>query len=328
MATRSDQGRRLPGAPFQDVRGSGHHAATGHLPLHAQSGLGLELRYGVKRKPLSVGATDDRLAERMLGLLLHRSGEMQERLLRPALRRENLRHLRLPAGDRPGLVQHHEIGAAGDLQSLGLANENPDLRALARAHEERGRGGQSQRAGAGDDEDGDRGRDRVGRVVPEQQPYGKRDQRDADHDGDEDGGDAVREPLDRGLRALRLLHQPDDLREHGLRADTGGLEAKRAGQVHGPAGHRIAGAFFDRQALPGDHAFIHGGSAFEDPPIHREAFPGTDQDEVARAHFLNRNFALPPPAPRARSWPAIVPVGESPPRPGPWRGLRAGGRGE
>ena len=48
----------------------------------------------------------------------------------------------------------------------------------------------------------------------------------AQHGRHEVGGDLVGQALDRGLGALRVLDQPDDLGERGIFADAGGAEGE------------------------------------------------------------------------------------------------------
>ena len=52
--------------------------------------------------------------------------------------------------------------------------------------------------------------------------------RDRDDDRDEEGRDAIGEPLNRRLRSLRLLHQRDDAGQHARRAEAGRLDFERA----------------------------------------------------------------------------------------------------
>ena len=66
--------------------------------------------------------------------------------------RSDVRHRRLALRDRAGLVQHDRLQLLGPLQRLGAAEQDAVLRALARAHHDRGRRRQAQRARAGDDQ--------------------------------------------------------------------------------------------------------------------------------------------------------------------------------
>ena len=118
-------------------------------------------------------------------------------------------------GDRAGLVQHHRVDVPGHLERLRVADQDPVPRTEAGADHDRGRRRQPEGARAGDDEHGHRvqDRERERRVRPEHPPADERQQRDPDDDRHEDRRDAVRQPLDRRLRALRVLDEPDDARQ-------------------------------------------------------------------------------------------------------------------
>ena len=88
-------------------------------------------------------------------------------------------------GDGAGLVEHHGVEPACRLEHLRALDEDAQLRAAARADEERRRGGQAQCAGARDDEHGDGGGERLIGVAGRDQPDGERHGCDDDHDGHE-----------------------------------------------------------------------------------------------------------------------------------------------
>ena len=72
-----------------------------------------------------------------------------------------------PVVTRAGLVEHDRVDAPRRLEHLGALDEDAELRAPAGAHEQRGGRGQTERAGAGDDQHrhrgGERGRGRLRR---------------------------------------------------------------------------------------------------------------------------------------------------------------------
>ena len=61
------------------------------------------------------------------------------------------------------------------------------------------------------------------------EPEAERGDGEADHDRDEDAGDAVGEPLHGRLARLRLGHEPRDLRQRRVGADAAS-RARRAGR--------------------------------------------------------------------------------------------------
>ena len=105
-----------------------------------------------------------------------------------------------------------------------------------------GRRGQTERAGAGDDErrhEHDRGVDEP-RLGPEEIPDDEREDREDHHGRHEVAGHDVDDALDRRLRALRVLDHADDVGERRVLADLGGAELEAAGLVDRAADDLIA----------------------------------------------------------------------------------------
>ena len=119
-----------------------------------------------------------------------------------------------------GLVEHHRIEPPASLQRLAAFDQDAELRAAAGRDHHGGRNREPHGAGTGDDQHRDRGDQglEVRRLGSEHEPQHEGRDRDRDHHRHEDGGDPVGETLDRRLRSLRLLHQPDDAGEDGIRA--------------------------------------------------------------------------------------------------------------
>ena len=196
-----------------------------------------------------------------------------------ALGPHEVRHLGTPFGQRSGLVQHHDIDPDGRFEALGVLYQNAVLGPFADSgHDGRGRR-QPQGAGAGDDEHRDQRQQSVRKSIfrVQQHPRCERDEGDADDHGHEDTRDAVHEFLHRSFAALRLLHQPDDLRQQGFAPDLRGREAETSPLVDGSGEHRVPGAFGCRHGLSGEHAFIDIGTALGDGSVHGDPFAGTCQ---------------------------------------------------
>ncbi len=83
----------------------------------------------------------------------------------------------------------------------------------------------------------------VGEGRTEQQPDHQGEHGDGQHHRHEDPGHPVGQPLNRRFASLRLLDQPDDLRQHGIVPHAHGAKMESAGAVERGAGHRIARAF-------------------------------------------------------------------------------------
>ena len=147
-----------------------------------------------------------------------------------------------PAGDRPGLVQHDGVDASGLLQHLGTLDQDPELRAPSGAHQQ-GRGrGQTERAGAGDDQHRDGGGEGELGLPAGAELEPQRHQGDEQHRGHEDRADLVGQPLHLGLAGLGVGDDPRDLRQPGVRADPGRAHHQTSARVDRRAGHRVARA--------------------------------------------------------------------------------------
>ena len=198
-------------------------------------------------------------------------------------------------GDGAGLVQDDGGEPAGGLQCLAVADEDAELGGLAGADHDGGRGGQPQGAGAGDDEDGDGGADgqhqpvgagAEGHPADEGRECGEQD------GGHEPGGDLVGQPLHRGLGALGVLDQADDLGQGAVGADGVGADHEGAGAVRGGSDHLVAGPLVDRDGLAGEHRLVDGGRAVDDGAVDGNVLAGPDADEIADRHLLEGDVDL------------------------------------
>ena len=208
-----------------------------------------------------------------------------------------IHHRGLPDGERPRLVEDDHPEGADTLQRLTTPDEQPHLRPAAGPDHDRDRGGEAEGAGAGDHQDRDRrdhGRDEA---VAGQHPAEEGGESRNQDDGDEDRGHPIRQPLHRRLLRLRSLHQGEDLREHGLRADLGHAQDQRNGPVDGGTDHVVPGVLDHRKALARQHGLVNGTAALDDGPVGRDPLPGSHLDDVPHPEALRRNVdrrRLPP----------------------------------
>ena len=198
------------------------------------------------------------------------------------------------ARDGTGLVQHDRVEAVGGLEGLGRADQDARGGALACAGGDRQRGGQSQGAGAGDDQDGhssDQGHDQ-GLIRGDQKPYDESPQRDQDDRGHEVAGHGVGQPLDGGPGTLGFPNHADDLGQHGVGADLGGFVAQRSGLVDGGADHLIPRLLGDRDRLPGHHRLVNGGASTDDPAVDWQLLARSHEHDVTDDDLLDGHVAL------------------------------------
>ena len=112
------------------------------------------------------------------------------------------------------------------------------------------------------------------------------------HHGHKDGTGAVGQPLHGRARALRLLHHARNLRQHRClaqrlsAANHSAVVVERAGQ------HAAARLAAERRGFAGKHRFVHGGAAFQNGRVHREALTGKNQNAVAGLNLGKRHNRL------------------------------------
>ncbi|GBD41573.1 hypothetical protein HRbin39_00957 [bacterium HR39] len=201
---------------------------------------------------------------------------------------------RAALGEGAGLVEDHRVHRVRPLQGLDVAHEDAGPRGGAGPRHQRHRRGEPERAGTGDHQHRDGGHQRLLEGAAPKQPAGEGEERDGDHHRHEDGGDAVHQPLDGGLPGPGLLHQPGDARERGVAAHPQRADLHRAGAVHGAGQHPVTGAARHRHALAGDQGLVELALAGHDLAVHRHPLAGSDQDDVAHAHLVDRDLDVPP----------------------------------
>ena len=212
-------------------------------------------------------ARDDRLGERVLGVLLERRGEREDLALLVALEQHDVGHFRLAVRERAGLVEDDRRDLVRGLERVAALDEDAVLGALAGADHDRRRRGQAERARARDDDDRDAGEQRGDPPAVRGGGHGDRLE-DREHVrgigvAPKIGG--PRKPQNRNvssaapmtngtntalmrsakrwtgrLGALRVLDEPDDLGESGVGADLRRPEPEAAELVHRRADDGVA----------------------------------------------------------------------------------------
>ncbi len=296
----SDEHRCAPGRGlgrddgFQRADGhtTGSHqrgVADQHVPVaddrvDAVTGHGVEGPHRRQSEGTRGRGCDDRLADGVLTAGLGGGNHCQHLVLGPVAGGDDAGQCGPAAGDGAGLVQHDSGDPASCLQGVAVADKDPQLGGAAGADHDRGRGGQPQRARAGDDQHGDGGGDRHGQaagVRAEQRPGDEGGRGQSQHERDEPGRDPVGQALQRHLGALRVLDQPHDLGQCGVRADRGRPQDDAAGAVDGGADDGVADRLVHRQALAGQHALVDRGRAVGDDTVDRDLLTGADAHQVA-----------------------------------------------
>ena len=226
------------------------------------------------------------MGERVFGLAFERRRDHEKRRFKPRLLRNEPHDGGLPGRDRPGLVENDVRGVAEVLQRRRVLEENPAAGARTR-RDHHGRGGgepQGARTRNDEDRDGVRERDLEGRT--DQKPDGQGKERDADHEGHEDGAHLVGKARDRRFGGGRFVHHADDLRQNRFVPDAGRAGGHVAGRDEGRAQHRVALGLFLRTALTRHRGFVEGARAREDHAVDGDGGAGAKHQDVARNHVV------------------------------------------
>ena len=222
---------------------------------------------------------DDGRRQRMLGHGLHRRRDGQQ-AVGSAAYGADLRHRRLALGHGAGLVQHHRIDGMGHFQNFAGADEDAVSGSQPRAYHNGRGGGQPQRAGAGDHQHRREHPQDKGEVLPRHSPDHRRQHSKADDRGNENTGNLVCRPGDRGLFALRVLHKADDPGQGGVLSHTGDLHIQHAVFIDAAADDLAARRLFHRQALAGEHGLVDAALTFRHHAVQRNPGAGLYQQHV------------------------------------------------
>src|SRR5262249_18811362 len=93
-------------------------------------------------------------------------------------------------------------------------------------------------------------------------------------------------------RPLGFRNHPNDLGEKRISTDTIGTHDEAASAVYGGARDPVAGRFFSRYRLAGDHRFIDRAAALDYDAIDRDLFPRAHPQLIAAGYFLERDVNL------------------------------------
>ena len=205
-----------------------------------------------QRSDSVAGRVGDRARDRVLGGVLERADHPQRLGFRDAVGGNDRVQAHPSRGHGPRLVEDDRVYPPRRLEHLGSLDQQPELGATAGADEQRRRRREAERARAGDDQDGNRGGERVRGVDVGREPEAERRRGKRDHDRDEDPRDPVGEALDVGLAGLRLGDQARDLCERGIAADPSRADDEAPAGVDRRSRDRVARCDLDRHRLAGE----------------------------------------------------------------------------
>ncbi len=183
----------------------------------------------------------------MLGCILKGGGKEQQLFAVHIVGGMDANQRHPSGGHGAGLVEDNGVDLSGGLKNLRTFDQDPEFGAATSADEQGSWRGQAQGARAGDDQNGDRCCYCLFNVSGNEQPSDERHERQAQHDGDEDGRDAVGQPLNRSLPRLRSLDEACHLRQRRVCSDARGANNKSTTCVHRGANYCVT-----RSNLSGD----------------------------------------------------------------------------
>ena len=208
----------------------------------------------------------------MAGGLFQTGGGAQQLLLGDIGGAQHVGDPGLALGDGAGLVQHHGVDAAHQLQTGGGFDEDALFGGLAGGHGDGHGGGQTQSAGAGDHQHGDAdGQAEADAHAARSGPQQGGGDGDGDHRRYKHGADLVGQTADGRLGGGGLLHEPDDLGQGGVRTHAVGGHLQIAAGEDGGGHGLAAGGLFYRHALTGEGGLVHGAAALDHGAVHGDA---------------------------------------------------------
>ncbi len=158
----------------------------------------------------------------------------------------------------------------------------------------RNRGGNRdhQRAGAADQQQRKAAIDpRLPRRAEGQRRHDRGEKRHAHNRGHVDAAEPVDEPLDRGARALGLLHEVQNARDRVVFGGFLDADAQLTLGVDRSGEDRVAGLFQDRHALARHRAFIDARTAGDDVAIGGDAVTRAGLHDLADGEAVGGNLA-------------------------------------
>ena len=210
-----------------------------------------------------------------------RSGEGEEFCLALSLEWDDVGQRWTAFGDGAGFVKHEGVDLMQSLEGGGVFEEDAFFCALAAADHDRDRRCQSEGAWTADDDDGDAHFDGKRERFTDDEPDRENDESDGKDRRHEHGCDLVGCAGDRRLCGVGIFDQADDLRQRCVGTNGGSTEAEAASGVDGACGNGVANAFFDRNALAGEGAFVNRGAATHEHAVDRNAPARTHLEDVA-----------------------------------------------
>ena len=168
------------------------------------------------------------------------------------------------------------------------------LRAQSVAHHDGHRRGQTQGAGAADDQHRDAPGQGVAYLPAQQQPDHKGRQGNGNDRRNEDARDLVGHLGNGGLGGGGVADHADDLGQGGILSHPGGPAGQEARLVEGRRRDRAARGLVHGNALAGEGSLVDGALALQDHAVHRDMLAGPDYKGIPGQHLTDGHLGLHP----------------------------------
>ena len=164
---------------------------------------------------------------------------------------------RPPFRQGAGLVEHQVRGLPEGLQGRGIPHQHTLPGGRANPHHDGHRGGQAQRAGTGDHQQGHRGPPGLGQTATQPPPAQEGQQGQGEDHGYKHGADPIGQILGGGLGALGLGHHGRHACQLGFSPYRQDLHFQDGAMDHGARHQVITRGFGYGQGFPGQHRLVH-----------------------------------------------------------------------
>ena len=195
-------------------------------------------------------------------------------------------------GQRAGFVKHNSLDLRQSLKIVGAFDEDTFLARAADAGEEAERDADDERAGAADNEEGQR---TVYPLFPlcvksgDETDY-RRQHREGERAVTNGGGiyagELRDERLGAGFAGAGVFDKLKYLGDGGLAELLGGFDFQNAGHVYAAAYNIVAGLGVAREAFTGQCAGVERGAAFNDDTVDRNLFAWLHNDDAADSDLI------------------------------------------
>ncbi len=305
---RDEHGQRTvePGPPPRQLRPRGRaaHPGPGRLahrhPVPADrsaDALPGHLLHVVRHHqlaPFPCRCAHDRAGQDMLGHLIQGRGQAQHVPRGQRARSDDPGHRRVPAGERPGLVDEHGRAPGEPLQHRTTLDHHAAAGRDGQAGYQRDRGRQDQRARRGHDQH------RHGPRRPGERP---RDPGCGQAHAQEPQRVTVGQPDEGGLRSLGFGHQADDPGVGAVLRRGRGPQIERPARVHHAAADQFPGGPLDGTRLTSQRRLVQDRGRGRQGAVHGDELTGRDYQQVASRdrvewHHFQRPAGVTPRGPR------------------------------